>query len=129
MAEYSREMLSAIYELGRLYFETGYFVPAERVFAGLAAIDRGLTPARIGLGLVKLEKAQFQEANPHLRAGLQGGVYVTEAKIGLALSFLALGDIQRAHSLLLELAREPQLGENKELRSLYEAALLRCSDS
>lgn len=129
MAEYSKELLLSAYELGRLYFESGYFVPAERIFTGLAAVDRGLTPARIGLGLIRLEKAQFQEAIVHLRAGLQGAVYVPEAKIALAFAFLGLGEVQRAHSLLLELAREPQLNERRELRALYEAAMLRCSDS
>lgn len=129
MADYTREMLSAVYELGRLYFESGYFLPAERIFSGLAAIDRGLTPARIGLGLIRLEKGQFQDAIPHLRAGLQGSLYVPEAKVALALSFIGLGETQRAHSLLLELAREPVLNDNRELRSLYEAAMLRCSDS
>ena len=62
VADYTKEMLSAAYELGRLYFESGYFVPAERIFSGLAAVDRGLTPSRVGLGLIRLEKGQFQEA-------------------------------------------------------------------
>ena len=129
MADYTKEMLTAAYELGRLYFESGYFVPAERIFSGLAAVDRGLTPSRVGLGLIRLEKGQFQEAIAHLRAGLQGAMYVSESKVALAFAFLGLGEIQRAHSLLLELAREPQLNENRELRALYEAAMLRCSDS
>ena len=128
MAEYSREMLAALYELGRLYFESGYFLPAERIFVGLSAIDRGMTPARVGLGLIRLEKGQSQEAIPHLRAGLQAGFYIPESKVGLALSFISLGEKQRAYSLLLELAREPAMNENRELRALYEAAMLRCSD-
>ena len=55
MKEYPEPILRAIYELGRLYYEMGYFAPAERVFAGLASIDKGSTASDVGLGLVKLE--------------------------------------------------------------------------
>ncbi len=38
MLAYSQTELNSIYELGRLYYEMGYFAPAERLFTGLSAV-------------------------------------------------------------------------------------------
>ena len=125
---YAPEQCVALYELGRLYLEMGYFVPAERIFAGLVAVENGFVPGRLGMGAVKLERGLFQEAAAHFRAALQvGGVHVLHAKVGLVAAFLGMQDVVRARSLLSEVAKE--IGEKRDLdpdvRTLIEAFAIR----
>ncbi len=129
MMDYADEQLKAIYELGRLYFEMGYFAPAERIFAGLSVVDGAQTPARLGLGLVKLERGLFQEAAVHFRNVIQSGRYTLPAKVALASAFLAAGELNRAKSMLGEISKEagPQLAQDTEMRILWEALVIRCS--
>ncbi len=127
--EYSDEQLKAIYELGRMYYEMGYFAPAERIFAGLIGVDNGRTPARLGLALVKLERGALQEAAQHFRAALQNTGIAMQTKLGLAAAFVAAGELNRARSILGEVSKEAaNLGKNaeeKELRALWEALAIR----
>ena len=99
MPEYTSEELTSIYELGRLYFEMGYFAPAERIFSGLAAVDDDRTPSRLGLGLVKLERGLYQEAAVHFRAALQSNTYTLQSKLGMCAAFVAVGEVSRARSI------------------------------
>lgn len=128
--DYSRAELAAIYELGRMYFEMGYFAPAERVFAGLAMLDDGVTPARLGLGVVKLERGLFEEAVGHFRASLENAAVQLEAKLGLCACFLAVGELARAKSILSEIAAEidGRRGIDPEVQRLYEAFVIRCNE-
>lgn len=127
MNEYSEEELASLYELGRLYFEMGYFAPAERIFSGLANVDNGRTPARLGLGLVKLERGFLQDATSHFRQVLQSGAYEAQAKIALGASFIAGGDLTRAQSILGEVTKTIEEGRSLDVeeRRLFEALLLR----
>lgn len=129
--DYNDDQVKAIYELGRLYFEMGFFSAAERIFAGLVSVDGGRTPARLGLALTKLERGLFQEAAMHLRAVIQGGAYPTQAKLALAGTFIALGEVQRAKTMLGEIAKETATSNSPaqegELRTLWEAMVIRCS--
>lgn len=124
--EYGTEELTSIYELGRLYFEMGYFAPAERIFNGLAAVDHGKTWSRLGLGLVKLELGLFEEAIGQLRLALHGSCEL-QAKLALIAAFIGSGELPRAESLLGEVAkiidRETEI--NPEIRRLFEAFALR----
>ena len=125
---YSKETLNAIYELGRMYFEMGFFVPAERIFAGLADCDEGVTAARLGLGLLKLERGMFQESLVHFRAALNSNNFPIHAKLGLIAAFVGMQELGRARSLLAELAKEMQNALNVEpdVRTLAEALAQRC---
>ena len=125
-AGYSREELTSMYELGRLYYEMGYVAPAERMFAGLAGIDGNATASRIGLGLLKLERGAFQEATAHFRSALQAGTYVVSAKIGLVLAFIGLQEFARARSLLSEVGKDP-LEITPEIKQLVDALTERCA--
>ena len=91
MPQYSPEELTAIYELGRLYYEMGYFTPAERIFSGLSAVDENQTCAQLGLGLIKLERGAYQDAITQLRLALQQPLGEVQAKIALAAAFIASG--------------------------------------
>ncbi len=128
MSDYHDEELLSIYELGRMYYEMGYFVPAERIFQGLLAVDGNNTPARLGLGLLKLEHRAYPEAIINFKTAVQNNHYPIQAKLGLACSFIGLGEIDRAKQLLLQLA--PELETNREisseLRALWEMLALRC---
>ena len=128
---YSNEELSSLYELGRLYFEMGYFAPAERVFNGLCAVGEGRTPARLGLGLVKLERVLYQEATIQFRNALQLTSSSLQAKLGLCAAFIAIGEISRARTILAEIAKSAELNEqtDAEIRRLFEAFVIRCSES
>ncbi|MCB0324286.1 MAG: hypothetical protein KDD69_11970 [Bdellovibrionales bacterium] len=125
---YSNEELAGIYELGRMYFELGYFAPAERIFNGLVVVDEGRTPARLGLGLLKLERGLYQEAGTHFRSVLESKSYEVQAKLGLCAAFVAAGDLVRAKSILDELAKtlERNPGTEPEVRRLFQAYVARC---
>ena len=121
-------MLSNIFELGRMYFETGFFAPAERIFNGLLAIDPAATPSRLGLGLVKLELGHFSEAATLFRQCLDANEYEMRAKVGLACCFLAKLENSRAESLLREVRRAEMDGIvsfSAEEQRLLEALVLR----
>ena len=115
---YSRDQLIALYELGRMYYEMGYFTPAERIFNGIAILDEQAAPARLALGLLKLERGLHAEAATHFRSVLQHDAYAFQAKLGLCLSFLRAGERSRARSVLAEIvkssggveATEPEVG-------------------
>lgn len=119
---YNVEELYAIYELGRLYFEMGYFVPAERIFVGLATVDDGLTPSRLGLGLIKLENGLLDEAISHFRDALDTKRYDLQAKIGLSIAFIALQENSRARLLISDLRkiRQTDLDRDPNLNALVK---------
>ena len=121
--EYSEEQLAAIYRLGRLYYESGYFAPAERIFSGLAAVDEGQTSSRLGLGLVKLELGLYEEAARTLGQVAQGGKHEFEAKLALCGAFLGRGEGQRARSLLTQIRAEhgQELQRNGGYLNLWRA--------
>ena len=130
-ARYSQELLEAIYELGCLYLEMGYLIPAEKIFAGLAAIDDGKTPSKLGLGIIKLEEGLPQESSGFFREEMQEGRPNSErAKLGVVTSFLAAGEIARAYSMLEESVKEtPDEELEPNLRSFRSALLVRCRDT
>jgi len=122
---YSPEELVSIYELGRLYYEMGYLVPAERIFAGLVAVDGNHTAARIGLGLLKIERGLFQEATNQFRLALQANSFPLQAKLGLVIAFLGMQELPRARSLLGELTKEMN-GISPEVSQLARVLATRC---
>jgi len=129
MSTYSKQDLLAIYELGRLYFEMGYFVPAERIFSGLISIDQGQTPARLGLGLVKLECGLFADSLSHLRHANQDPAYELQAKLALSAAFVGMKEYMRAQSMLSEIKKKFgavfQLDRN--VGNLWEALNIKAS--
>ncbi len=135
------EELIGIYELGRLYYESGFLTPAERILHGLVLIDDGSTPSRGALGVVQLESGKSEEAVHHFRAAVKNPRRVEEilvGKLGLIACFLSVGDIERAATLVREseadlslLATEARnsnlLGQRAaELGELWQAFALRC---
>ncbi len=123
--KYSLESYYSIYELGRMYYETGIFAPAERIFSGLSAVDNDSTPSRVALGLVKLELGFYQDASSHFRMCIEKSIYTSSAKIGLAICFIAMKDYKRAQSLLVEVIESSKKGLSKEQFKLLEALLIR----
>jgi hypothetical protein len=114
--------LCAIYELGRLYFETGFLAEAEVIFLGLRAASAEFAPSFVGIGLVRLEKGEFQESLLSFREAVKQHRLIVEAKIGMGAAFLALGENRRAATILLELSREvnePHV--SSEVRQLWQA--------
>jgi hypothetical protein len=108
----------------------GYFVPAERIFNGLIAVEESATPARVGLGLVKLERGLYQEATQHFRHALQHGSYSLQVKLGLVASFIASGERARARTILAEISKAGEINErlDPEIKRLFEAFVIRCSE-
>lgn len=127
---YSTEQLTAIYELGRLYYQLGYYAPAEKVFNGLLAIDSGKqTAANIGLGLVKLERGAYEEATSYFREALEKGGHKLQAKLGMLATFIAKREILRARTLLEEIDNEVanQGALDPELQTLIQAFFKCCA--
>ena len=112
---YTSNELFAIYELGRLYFEMGYFVPAERIFGGLVTVDNGMTPARLGLGLIKLENGLIDEAVSHFREALESRELELQAKIGLSIAFVALQENSRARLIIRDLKKIRQTDLDRDV--------------
>lgn len=128
MIEYSSNELHAIYELGRLYYEMGYFAPAERIFQGLKVIDGGTTAAKLALGLIKFENGLLQDAEGYFRSELNDGKYQMQAKIGLAAVFVAQGELNRARSILSAMERELSSVNLKDpdIIALWKALMASC---
>lgn len=127
--EYPHELLNSIYELGRLYLETGYDAQAERIFSGIAEIAPGQTAAWVGLGLLHLERGAIEEAVAFLGRELEVGEFQIEAKLGLAVACIARGDLGKAKSILVPLAGELESLKgaiSPAVRDLWEALALRC---
>lgn len=125
---YANEQLTALYELGRLYYQLGYYAPAEKIFHGLVAVDNKQTAAKVGLGLIKLERGAFEEAASHFRQALDEGHYKLQAKLGMLTAFVAQDEILRARSLLEEIDNEVANQESldPDLRKLIRALFKRC---
>lgn len=128
MENYSFGSLAGIFELGRMYYETGFFAPAERIFAGLIAVDKGATPSRLGLGLVKLELGLYNEASSAFRQCIEERAFDVSAKIALAVCFIAQGELKRAQSLLVEVSDVSKKTLGFEERKLLDGLLLRTRD-
>ena len=107
----------------------GYLAPSERIFQGLAFCDRGKTPARIGLGLIKLETGLFEAAAASFRGAIDYDQLPLRARLGMSFVFLAQRDFARASSLLILVEKEfsSELAKNSVLKRLFEAAKLRAS--
>ncbi|MCC6952778.1 MAG: tetratricopeptide repeat protein [Deltaproteobacteria bacterium] len=122
--DYSQELFVALYELGRMYYDMGYFGASERIFLGLSGVDRGLTPSRVGVGVVRLERSAFQDAQNAFRSALRDPHWQGEAKIGLAAAFLSRGETDRAATILSEIRSDVT---DAELRKLWRALFARCT--
>ena len=127
--EYPKEFLTAIYELGCLFLEMGYFAPAEKIFSGLAAVDNNSTPAKQGLGVIKLEQGLPQESLVHFRAAIQNKSFQIEAKVGIIVSFMTTGEFARVRSMLKEV-RDEAKDEiiSSTLERFLSALQLRCDE-
>ena len=128
IANYSKEELFSIYEVGRLLYSAGHLTPASDIFRGLTVVDGGTTPARVGLGLIALEGSSYPEATNQFRTALQDGRFSIQARLGLSAVFVAQGEFSRARSLLLQL--EPEIARlsvsEPEMARLWETFVLRC---
>ena len=126
--EYSAEELSAIYELGRLYYEMGYLPSAERIFNGICAVSNSFPCARLALGLIKIERGLSEEAVRDIRLAMPYPQCEIEAKVALCASFIAGGERQRAQSLIRELRRSFDTSpiSNGEVSRLFEALEISC---
>ena len=123
--KYPVDLFYSIYELGRMYYETGIFAPAERIFSGLSCVDNNSTPSKIGLALVRLELGFYSDASAHFRECIEKGIYSRSAKIGLAVCFIATREYKRAQSLLVEVIESSKKTLGKEELKLLEALLIR----
>lgn len=126
--QYQRDELAAIYELGRIYYEMGYFAAAERVFSGLSSSSSISAPALLGQALIRIEHKQYDDALNLLRALIQEGTLALEAKIAMCACLVAMGDFSRGKSLVVQVGRDLER-DGRELtnfRRLWEALAIRC---
>lgn len=130
MADYSEDLLKSICELGRLYLEMGFFVPAERIFNGLIVIEPGLSCARLGLAIVKLERGLYAEASSQFRLAMQSEQFQIYSKLGLCCCYLAQKDLKRASSILQETRGDitSKAQGEVELMRLYNALRARVEE-
>ncbi|MCB0358047.1 MAG: hypothetical protein KDD44_00370 [Bdellovibrionales bacterium] len=125
---YSDELLTGIFELGRMYYEMGYTLPAERIFRGLIAVDRGgRTPAALGLALLMLERGQYADSAMLFQQAAERGIEPIRAELGACAALLADGHSAEAKRLLVQVGRsiEERPAEGDDLRRFWEALALR----
>ena len=120
--EYSDREIIGLYELGRLYYEMGIFHSAEKIFSGLVAVQAQNIPSNIGLGLVKLERGKYEEAEGCFREALRNKDFELEAQFGLVILFLATNELGRARVLLSQMEKSfSDVRSDTILRNLGEA--------
>ena len=117
-------MLAAVYELGRLYFEMGYLVAAERIFQGLVAVEPEFAPAILGVAVTRVERGAHEEGGQFFRRVLTNPTYSLSAKVGLAAAFVRGRDYVRAMSLLQEIPVDTAVAEG--LEGFRAALISRC---
>lgn len=123
--DYASEEICGLYELGRLYYEMGIYSSAEKLFAGLMAIHAQIVPCHVGLGLVKLERGYYEEAENCFREGLKNKDFEIEAKFGMVLVFIATNEVGRAKVLMDQITPvfDNKKNNDQVLLNLKEALL------
>ena len=126
--KFSDSEVEALFEIGRFYYILGYFVPAARIFSGLQHIDEGLVPTFVALGLLKLEGGLYAEASVYFRESISRNLFINEAKIGLAASYIGMGESSRAHSVLTQMKKDIVINNvSTEFLRLWESLVIRVS--
>lgn len=124
---YSDEEISAIYELGRLYLESGLFPAAENIMRGLTEVVPEFAPAWLGLCYLHTQNRNNDAALLAARQAVRMDARSVEAQLFLVACFLTSGDYNSAGTYLGEVGEAIELGgvDNPNVIRFFKAQLAR----
>ncbi|MCB0339917.1 MAG: hypothetical protein KDD53_09945 [Bdellovibrionales bacterium] len=124
---YSDEEVSHVYELGRLYLESGDLAKADSIFQGIVVVAPDFWPAWLGLSYIAVVTERFDQALNSARSALRVMPDSVEAVLFLVSSLISSGDFNTAGSYLGEIAEKIESGgvDNPNVIRFYRAQLAR----
>ena len=124
---YSEEEISTIYELGRLYLESGLFPAAENIMRGLTEVVPDFAPGWLGLCYLHIQNKNSDAALQAARQAVRADSSSIEAQLFLITCFLSVGDYNSAGTYLGEVGESIETGsvEDPNLIRFFKAQLAR----
>lgn len=124
---YSDEEISNIYELGRLYLESGNIKAGENIMRGLTEIAPGFNPGWFGLSYIQSMNKNHDAAIAAARQALRNDQNSVEAQLFLVSYLLTVGDFNSAGTYLGEVGEiiDTRSIENQNIVRFYRAQLAR----
>jgi lipopolysaccharide biosynthesis regulator YciM len=128
---YSEEEISCIYELGKLFIETGELRKAEEIFSGLIEVSQKFIPAHLALCYLFMLQKKYEEVVSLSKYILEMREGSIEAMLFLVVAALNTRDYQLAGTHLGEV--QESINENKvhniKLLKLFKSQLVRFQES
>jgi Tfp pilus assembly protein PilF len=124
---YSDEEVANIYELGRLYLESGNFKAAESIMRGLTEVAPSFTPSWLGLSYLFAMNKNHDSAIACARQALRSQSDSVEALLFLVAFLFSVGDVNSAGTFLGEAGEliESKVIDNHNILRFYRAQLAR----
>jgi hypothetical protein len=108
---YSDEEVQHIFELARLFLETGDLHRAELILTGLTEVAPDFVPAKLGRGYLALQGGAYDQAIEFGRQAAAIHPSSGEAALLLVSAFLGAADYNQAGTLLGEVGEAIDAGE------------------
>ena len=124
---YSQDEVADIYELGKLWLESGQHKKAEAVMAGLNEVAPDFAPAWLGTAFLRSVASDYEGVIAAATSALRINPNSVEAMLFLVLAALALKDPNMAGTYLGEIGDRIEQGgvTNPNVSRLYKMQLTR----
>lgn len=124
---YSREEVRDMYELGKLWLETGLHKRAEAIMTGLNEVAPDFAPAWLGTAFLRGSQLDYDGVVSAATAALRLEPDCVEAMLFLVIAALALKDLSMAGTYLGEVGDRVEQGQlsNPNVLRLYKMQLSR----
>ena len=128
---YTDEEILHIYELARVFLESGQLKRAEAIFTGLTEIAPEFAPAWLGLSYIHIQNKAYETATWAARTALQNDAEFIEAMLYLVACLLFAGDFNTAGTFLGEVGERIESGsvDNPDVVRFYQMQLARYENS
>jgi len=124
---YSEEEVTHLYELSRLWLESGEIKKAEIVLLGLTEVAPEFAPAWLALSYVHIQNRNYDMAVTAAKSALKASPDLHEATLYLIACYLTLGDVNAAGTLLGEIGEriEAAMIDDPNVIRIYKLQLAR----
>ena len=124
---YSEDEIANIYELGRLYLESGNIKAAETIMNGLTEVVPEFAPGWLGLAYIHSVNKNHEAANQASRQATRWDPTSVEAQLYLIACSLSVGDYNSAGTYLGEVGERIDSGavDSPNIIRFYKAQLAR----
>lgn len=124
---YTNQEIDDIYELARIFLESGQLRKAEAILIGLSEIAPDFAPAWLGLSYIQMQNRDYEAAIEAARTALQADSGFVESMLYLVACLLIAGDLNSAGTFLGEVGERIDNGEiqNPEIVRFYRIQLAR----